>query len=101
MAGLFKRVRNKMTGKRFLISTIKKDDTTYETAVFPANFFYLPQGLKLSNPFLVIQTRDPEESEQIHHSLSQRLLTEFPERLFQEYSGKWGLKPPDLQTRPG
>ena len=31
MAGLFNKVRNKLTGKRFLISTIKKDDATFET----------------------------------------------------------------------
>lgn len=88
MAGLFNRVRNKMTGKRFLISTIKKDDATFETAVFPANIFYLPQGFKLSNPSLVIQTRDPEEAERLQQTLSQRLQMEFPERLFQEYAKK-------------
>jgi hypothetical protein len=87
MAGMFNRVRNKLTGKRFLISTIKKDDATFETAVFPANFFYLPQGFKLSNPCLVKQTQNPEEAEGLHQSLSQRLQTEFPERLFQEYVG--------------
>jgi hypothetical protein len=88
MAGLFNRVRNKMTGKRFLISTIKKDGTTFETAVFPANIFYLPQGFRLSNPCLVIQTLNPEEAERFHHTLSQRLQMEFPERLFQEYTKK-------------
>jgi hypothetical protein len=88
MAGMFNKVRNKLTGKRFLISTIKKDDATFETAVFPANFFYLPQGLKLSNPCLVKQTRDPEEADQVHQTLSQRLQTEFPERLFQQYTKK-------------
>jgi c-di-GMP-related signal transduction protein len=86
MAGLFNRIKNKLTGKRFLVSTIKKDDNTYETAVFPANFFYLPQGFKLTNPRLVKQSRDPEEADRIHHTLSQRLQTEFPERLFQEIS---------------
>jgi hypothetical protein len=87
MAGMFNRVRNKLTGKRFLISTIKKDDATFETAVFPANFVYLPQGFRLSNPCLVKQTRDPEEAERLHQSLSQGLQTEFPERLFQDYTG--------------
>jgi hypothetical protein len=87
MAGLFNRVRNKLTGRRFLISAIKIDDTTFEIAVFPANFFYLPQGLKLKNPCFLRQTQDPEEADRIHQGLSQRLLTELPERLFQEYSG--------------
>jgi hypothetical protein len=86
MAGLFDKVKNKLTSKRFLVSTIKKDDNTYETAVFPANFFYLPQGFKLTNPRLVKPSRDPEEAERIHRSLSQRLQTEFPESLFQEFS---------------
>ena len=88
MAGLFHRVKNKLTGKRFLISTIKKDDNTYETAVFPANFFYLPQGLKLANPSLVKPSQNPEEADWIHRTLSQRLQMEFPERLFQEFSDK-------------
>ena len=88
MAGLFHRVKNKLTGRRFLISTIKKDDNTYETAVFPANFFYLPQGFKLTNPRLVKASQDPEEADRVHHSLSQRLQTELPERLFQEFSEK-------------
>jgi c-di-GMP-related signal transduction protein len=88
MAGLFHKIKNRPTGRRFLVSTIKKDDNTYETAVFPANFFYLPQGFKLANPSLVRKSRDPQESEQIHHSLSERLKTEFPERLFQEFSEK-------------
>lgn len=88
MAGMFNKVRNKLTGKRFLISTIKKDDTNFELAVFPANLFYLPQGFKLSNPCFVKQTRDPEEADRIHHTLSQRLQTEYPDRLFQEYSGR-------------
>jgi hypothetical protein len=87
MAGLFNKVRNKLTGKRFLISTIKKDDNTFETAVFPANFFYLPQGLKLTNPCFVKQTHEPEEAEGLHHTLTQRLQTEFPERLFQDVAG--------------
>jgi hypothetical protein len=86
MAGLFNRVKNRLTNRRYLVSTIKKDDNTYEIAVFPANFFYLPQGLKLSNPTLVLKSQDPEEADRIHRSLSERLKTELPERLFQEFS---------------
>ncbi|MGQ9921473.1 MAG: hypothetical protein ACUVRZ_09115 [Desulfobacca sp.] len=85
MAGLFNKVRNKLTGRRFLISTIKKDDRTFETAVFRANFFYLPQGLRLSNPCLVKQTSDPQAAESLHQALSVRLVSEYPERLFQEF----------------
>jgi hypothetical protein len=88
MPGLFNKVRNKLTGKRFLISTIKKDDNTFETAVFPANLLYLPQGFKLTNPCLVRQSHDDQEADGLHQDLAQRLLTEYPERLFQEYSRK-------------
>jgi hypothetical protein len=88
MPGLFNKIKNKLTGKRFLISTIKKDDNSYETAVFPANFFYLPQGLKLTNPSFIKPSPDSEEADRAHRTLSQRLQTEFPERLFQEFSEK-------------
>jgi hypothetical protein len=88
MPGLFNKVRNKLTGKRFLISTIKKDDNTFETAVFPANVLYLPRGFKLTNPCLVRQSHDDQEADGLHQALAQRLLTEYPERLFQEYSQK-------------
>jgi hypothetical protein len=88
MAGLFNRVRNSMTGRRFLISTIKKDDASFETAVFQANFLYLPRGLRLTNPCLVLQSHASEEADQLHRSLAQRLQTDFPERLFQEYAEK-------------
>jgi len=86
MAGLFNRVRNKMTGRRFLISTIRKDAQTFETAVFRANLFYLPQGLRLTNPCLVRQTSDPQEADKLHVTLAKRLVEEYPERLFQEFA---------------
>lgn len=86
MAGLFNKVRNKPTGRRFLISTIKRDDQTFETAVFRANFLYLPQGFRLTNPCLVKQTGDAQEADALHQTLSIRLAEEYPERLFQEYT---------------
>ncbi len=86
MAGLFNKVRNKLTGRRFLVSTIRKDAATFETAVFRANFLYLPQGFRLRHPCLVKQTCDPQEAETLHRALSARLVSEYPERLFQEYS---------------
>ncbi|AEB10701.1 hypothetical protein [Desulfobacca acetoxidans] len=86
MAGLFNRVRNRQTGRRYLISTIKKDATTFETAVFAANFFYLPQGLRLKNPCLVKCCQDPEEANLLHKTLTQRLKVEYPGRVFQDYS---------------
>lgn len=88
MPGLFNKVRNKLTGRRFLVSTIKLDDTTFETAVFQANVFFLPKGLRLKNPAFVRQTANPEEAEQLHQGLSRRLISELPERLFHEYAGR-------------
>ncbi len=86
MAGLFNKVRNQMTGRRYLVSTIKLDNGTFETAVFKATYFYLPQGLRLSNPCLVRRSHDPEEADRLHHTLSSRLATEYPDRLFQEFA---------------
>ena len=48
MPGLFNKVRNKLTGKRFLISTIKKDDNTFETAVFRANLLFPAPGIQVN-----------------------------------------------------
>lgn len=87
MTGLFNRVRNRMTGGRFLISTIKKDENTFETAVFEANIFYLPKGLNLRHPCLVFQCHDPEEADRFHYTITRRLQLEYPARLFQEFAG--------------
>ncbi len=87
MTGLFNRVRNRLTGARFLISTIKKDEQTFETAVFRANFFYLPQGLNLRHPCLVYQCQDPAEADRFHAVITRRLQEEYPARIFQEFGG--------------
>jgi hypothetical protein len=85
-AGLFNRIRNKQTRRRFLISTIRKDGHTFETAVFAANFLYLPYGFTLKNPLLLVQCSSHEEADKIHHTLTKRLQKEYPPRVFQEYS---------------
>jgi hypothetical protein len=84
--GLFNRIRNKLTRRRYLISTIKKDEKTYETAVFAANFLYLPSGLTLKTPLLLVKSSNPEEADKLHKILTKLLITEFPPRVFQEYS---------------
>ena len=58
--GLFNKVRNQATRRRFVVSTIKKDEALFETAVFEVNFFYLPR--RWSNPDLAVETRAKDEA---------------------------------------
>ncbi|MDD3580722.1 MAG: hypothetical protein PHW74_06845 [Desulfobacca sp.] len=83
MAGLFKKIKNRPTGRRYVISTIRKSPESFETAVFTANFLYWPRSLK--HPDLVIHTETIEAACQMHERLVQRLALELPARLFQEY----------------
>lgn len=83
MAGLFCKVRNQVTGQRYVISTIRKSQDLFETAVFEANFFYFPRSLK--HPVLTVHCDTPEAAQQIHDGLGRRLTMEYPARLFQEY----------------
>jgi len=41
--GLFNKVKNRPTRRKFVVSTIRKADNLFETAVFSTNFFYLLQ----------------------------------------------------------
>jgi hypothetical protein len=84
--GLFNRIRNKQTRRRYLVSTVRQEDHTYETAVFAANFLYLPCGLTLKNPLLLVQCSSHEEADKLHHTLTKRLQQEYPPRVFQDYS---------------
>lgn len=84
MKGLFNKVRNRPSRQRFVVSTIRKDDTLFETAVFEANFFYFPK--RLSRPALAIETRTKEEAWDLHHRLAARLAVEWPAKLFEELS---------------
>jgi hypothetical protein len=81
--GLFNRVKNKPTRRRFLVSTIRKDEDAFETAVFVANFFYMPRSL--SRPDLAIVTRDKDEAWELHYKLTVRLTQEHPIRVMQDY----------------
>jgi hypothetical protein len=81
--GLFNKVRNRPTRQRFVISTIKKGEGLFETAVFEANFFYLPRSW--SNPALVLETRARDQAWDLHHRLAERLAGEYPARLFEEF----------------
>ncbi len=84
MKGLFNKVKNLPSRRRFVVSTIRKDDNAFETAVFEANFFYLPRSW--SRPALVVVTNTKDEAWETHHLLTVRLTKEYPVRIFQEYS---------------
>lgn len=81
--GLLKKVKNLPTRRRYVVSTIKKDEELYETAVFEANFFYLPRHW--SKPELTLETRTQDEAWDLHYRLADRLAQEYPARLFEEY----------------
>ncbi|MBM4284023.1 MAG: hypothetical protein FJ128_02070 [Deltaproteobacteria bacterium] len=83
MKGLFNKVRNRLTRRRYVVSTIRKSSDLYETAVFATNFFYLPRNW--SRPDFLIQTPEKDEAWDHHFRLTARLAVEYPGRLFEEY----------------
>ena len=84
MKGLFNKVKNQPTRRRFVVSTIRKDEDTFETAIFEANFFYLPRNW--SRPAIIVPSATKDEAWDIHYLLTARLTEEIPLRLFQEYA---------------
>lgn len=84
MKGLFNKVKNQQTRQRFVVSTIRKGEDLFETAVFAASFWYFPKSL--SRPELIVVTHSKDEAWDIHYRIMARLATEFPARLFQEYT---------------
>lgn len=91
--GLFNKVKNKPTRRKFVVSTIRKDDDIFETAVFEANFFYLPR--RWSHPDLAIHTSTQEEAWEVHYRLTARFTQEHPLRLLQEYCETTSPAPPE------
>jgi hypothetical protein len=83
MKGLFNKVRNRLTRERFVVSTIRKEDDIFETAVFAATFFYFPKSL--SKPAMTVTTHTKDEAWDTHYRISARLMEELPARLFQEF----------------
>lgn len=83
--GLLHKIKNLPTGKRFVVSTIKKGEGLFETAVFEATFFFAPRHL--TKPDLAVETRTQDEAWDLHHSLAARLAEEYPARIFEEYQG--------------
>jgi hypothetical protein len=81
--GLLNKVKNLPTRRRYVVSTIKKGEGHFETAVFEANFFYLPQSW--SRPALAVPTHTKDEAWDLHYRLAARLAKEYPARIFEEY----------------
>jgi hypothetical protein len=81
--GLFNKIKNRPTRRRFVVSTIRKDENSFETAVFEANFFYLPR--RWNHPDLALETATPDEASTLHYRLTTRFTQEHPLRLLQEY----------------
>ncbi len=81
--GLFNKVKNLPTRRRFVVSTIKKTEGYFETAVFETNFFYLPRSW--SRPALTVATQSRDDAWDLHHRLADRLAKEYPPRVFEEY----------------
>jgi hypothetical protein len=81
--GLFNKVKNRPTRRRFLVSTIRKGDDVFETGVFVANFFYIPRHL--SQPDLAVETRSRDQALELHYKLTVRLTEEHPMRVMQDY----------------
>lgn len=83
MKGLFNKVKNLATRRRFVVSTIRKDEHLFETAVFEANFFYLPRCW--SKPDLTVMTHTRDDAWDLHFRLTGRLAKEYPTQVLQEY----------------
>jgi hypothetical protein len=81
--GLFNKVKNKATRRKFVVSTIRKGDDVFETGVFVANFFYIPRHL--SQPDLALVTHSRDEALTLHYKLTARFTEEHPMRVMQDY----------------
>lgn len=84
MKGLFNKVKNLPTRQRYVVSTIRKEEDLFETAVFTATFFYFPKSL--SKPDIIVESHTREEAWDTHYRITARLAQEYPPRLFQEFT---------------
>jgi hypothetical protein len=90
--GLFNKVKNKPTRQKFVVSTIRKDGDLFETAIFAANFFYLPR--RWDQPEFTVTSATPAEAWDLHAKLAVRLIHEFPARIIKEYCEPTPSTPP-------
>jgi hypothetical protein len=84
MKGLLNKVKNRHTRQRFVVSTIRQEEGLFETAVFAATLLYFPKSL--AKPELTVKTHSKDEAWDMHYRITDRLTTEFPARLFQEFA---------------
>jgi hypothetical protein len=84
MKGLLNKVKNRYTRQRFVVSTIRKGQDDFETAVFAATLLYVPKSL--SKPDMTVKTQTRDEAWDIHYEITARLTQEYPARLFQEFA---------------
>jgi hypothetical protein len=84
MKGLFNKVKNRNTRQRFVVSTIRRGDDLFETAVFAATLLFIPKSM--SKPEMTVKTHSQDEAWEMHYRITDRLTTELPARLFQEFS---------------
>ena len=84
MKGLFNKVKNRLNHQRFVVSTVRKGEDLFETAVFTATFLYVPKNL--SKPDITVKTHTRDEAWDMHYHITARLTTEYPTRLFQEFT---------------
>jgi hypothetical protein len=100
MKGLFNKVKNRLNHQRFVVSTVRKGEDLFETAVFAAPFFIRASTFfyailyrfgvelvpkSLPKPDLTVQTHTRDEAWDMHYQITARLTTEYPARLFQEF----------------
>lgn len=83
MKGLFNKIKNRQTRQRFVVSTVRKGEDLFETAVFTATLLYIPKNL--SKPELTVATHSQEEAWDMHYQITARLTMEYPVRLFQDF----------------
>ncbi len=84
--GLVNKVKNAPTRRRFVVSTIKKAEGLFETAVFETKFFFL--RLNWSHPDLAVETHSKDEAWELHYRLAARLADEYPGKVFEDYRGR-------------
>lgn len=83
MKGLFHKVKNGPTRRRYVVSTVRKAENLFETAIFETNLLYLPR--RWNRPDFLLETHTPDAAWEAHHRLATRLAREYPGRLFGDY----------------
>ncbi len=101
MKGLVNKVKNLPTRQRFVVSTVRKGEDLFETAVFTTTLIFYAFtflydilrrfGVKtvpetLSEPDMTVESHTRDEAWETHYRITARLTTDYPSRLFQEFT---------------